>query len=327
MPSKPLSEERIDVLINVFAKPWQTALSLLTLLQHSGQYIDKIYFHEEPVTSEFERKNHKALLAYLPKEVIYYRPVHWLSSNTVDEGRLVEEEYRLSMRYQYGFEHSDKKYVLLIHNDIEVLGDIVGALLTKALERENDVNTAECTAIGELGQCWWCPAGQLGYCSSEKYESFRPKYHQLMYIYNQNMDYTQRRAYNLGLKQEFWERPWPLPECRINEWCMLVNVHKARPATLPHGPARPLGGQFASGAKIGEDWEHIVNLDTGVQWFRDLHGLGHSFAHYPIEEFIVHERKGKVALGAAEKYIHAETIAKLKIQATFPHYFARAVQQ
>ncbi len=302
---------KIDVLINVFAKPWQTALSILSLLEHCGQHIDKIYFHEERAKSDFDRNNHDALLDYLSESIVYFSLPYWLSSNSVCEDKLQDENYRLSMRYQYGFENSNKKFALLIHNDIEVLGDIVSEYL---------LNIKENTAIGELGQCWWCPAGQMNICTSEKYTEFKPKYHQLMYIYNQNMDYNNRRAYNLGLKQEFWDRPWPLPECRINEWCMMVNLQKARPDTIPYGKARPLGGQFASGAKIGEDWEHVVNLDTGVQWFRDLHLSGHSFQHFPIDKYIVHDRKGKVALSSPEVYIRNESIAKLKIQTKYPEF-------
>ncbi len=306
--------QKVDVLINVFAKPWQTAFSLLSLLKHSGQHIDKIYFHEERAISDFERRNHSAILDFLSEKMIHFTLPHWLSSNAVDEEKLAKEDYRLSMRYQYGLENSDKKFVLLIHNDIEVLGDIVEQYL---------MHIGESTAIGQLGQCWWCPAGQVGICSSERYTEFKPKYHQLMYIYNKDMDYNNRRAYNLGLKQEFWERPWPLPECRVNEWCMLVNLEKTRPDSIPHGEARPLGGQFASGAKIGEDWEHVVNLDTGVQWFRDMHKLGHSFKHYPIDDYIIHDRKGKVALSSAETYVHNETVAKIKIQKMFPEFFAK----
>ncbi len=303
---------KIDVLINVFSKPWQTALSLLSLLKHSSQHIDKIYFHEERATSEFERKNHKNLLNFLQDRIVYFNPTYWLSSETTDESRLVEEEYRLSMRYQYGMENSDKKYVLLIHNDIEVVGDIVGELLA---------GIGSATAIGELGQCWWCPAGQMGYCTQHNYREFKPKYHQLMYIYNKNMDYQKRRAYNLGLKQEFWEEPWPLPECRVNEWCMLVDLEKARPATMPYGTAIPLGSMVASGAKIGEDWEHVVNLDTGVQWFRDLSLAGHEFAHYPIEKYVIHDRRGKASLSSAEKYVTGEAQARSKLQKNYPDFF------
>ena len=41
-----------------------------------------------------------------------------------------------------------------------------------------------------------------------------------MKIYNKDMDYTQRRAYNLGFSEHYKENAWPLPECRLNE-CVL----------------------------------------------------------------------------------------------------------
>lgn len=304
---------KVDVLINVFGKPYQTALSILSLLHHSGQHIDKIYFHEEHYTSEFERKGHSVLLEYLGEQAVYFRLPEWLSSNVINEQRLKEDMgYRFSIRYQYGWEQTDKKYSLVIHNDIQVTGDIVGEMLN---------NIGEATAIGEIGQCWWCPAGQTGLCSSERYMEYRPSYEELMRIYNENMDYTQRRAYNLGLREEMRAEPWPLPECRVNEWCMLVNMEKARPATHPFGPAVPMGTVFASGSKIGENWDEDVSLDTGVQWFRELSLMGHFFADYPIENYIIHDRRGNVALLTPEKYVHNEIGAKRKLQAEFADFF------
>ena len=176
------------------------------------------------------------------------------------------------------------------------------------LQKINDA-----TAIGAIGQCWWCPAGQTGLCSSEKYTEFKPAYSQLMFIYNNEIDYKKRRAYNLGLRQEFQQNPWPLPECRVNEWCMLVNMVKARPATFPFGNAAPIGALLASGAKIGETWEDDVTLDTGVQWFRDLNHLGHSFKDFPVENYIIHDRRGNVALYNHELYIKNEIQAKEKL--------------
>ncbi len=303
---------QVDVLINVFGKPHQTALALLSLLRWSGPRINRVYFHEEPCTSEFERKNHASLLAYLGDRVERFAVPLWLGTETTDEERLRRDEtYRLSMRYQYGWERTEKKYALIIHNDIEVMADVVGELLS---------GIQGAAAIGEIGQCWWCPAGQGGLCSREEYAAFRPKYHQLMHLYNTGMDYKNRRAYNLGLRREFWEKPWPLPECRVNEWCMLVDMEQARPATMPFGPAAPLGALFASGAKIGEDWEDTVNLDTGVQWFRDMNHLGFSFRHCPIEQCIRHDRRGNVALSQAELYIKNEITAKETLRREYPEF-------
>ena len=307
-------DKKIDVFINVFSKPLQTALSLLSLLRWSGQHIGAVYFHEEPCSSEFERKNHQKLLHFLKDIIIPFSIPLWLGTETTEEQRLItDEEYRLSMRYQYGWERSDKRYALIIHNDIEVSGDIVGELLA---------GIGDATAIGEIGQCWWCPAGQGGLCSSESYTSFKPKYHQLMYLYNLDMDYKKRRAYNLGLRREFHVQPWPLPECRVNEWCMLVDLHKARPATQPSGTATPIGALFASGAKIGDNWDEDVNLDTGVQWFRDMNHAGHIFRHYPVEKYVRHDRKGNVALHRPELYVKNEILARERLRADYPEFFA-----
>ena len=127
------------------------------------------------------------------------------------------------------------------------------------------------------------------------------------------MDYAKRRAYNLGLRPEFQKNPWPLPECRVNEWCMLVNMAKARPTTFPFGNATPIGAYWASGAKIGETWEDDVTLDIGVQWFRDLNHLGHIFKDFPVENYIIHDRRGNVALYNHELYVKNEMKAKERL--------------
>ena len=293
---------QIDVLINVFGKPYQTALSLLSLIKYCNKYIDKIFLHLEPATYEIERRDSSPLINYFKDNIIVYNVPYWLATEPTDEKRyLADNDYRLSLRYQYGFENTDKKFILIIHNDIEVTDDVIGQML-KAI--------GGATAIGEIGQCWWCPAGQTGLCSPEIYTKFKPVYSQLMFIYNKDMDYKKRRAYNLGLRQEFQQNPWPLPECRVNEWCMLVNMTKARPATFPFWNAAPIGALFVSGAKIGETWEDDVTLDTGVQWFRDLNHHGHVFKNFSLANYILHDRRGNVALYNHELYIKNEMRAK-----------------
>lgn len=307
MVSKP-----VDVLINVFGKPYQTALSLLSLLKHSGSHVRTIYFQEEPLTAEYERRSHRVLLEHLAGQVVHFRPRHWLGIDTTDEARLATDNgYRLSMRYQHGWEQSQNRFALTIHNDIEVFGDIIGELL-QALDGA--------TAIGQIGQCWWCPAHQEGLCSSERYTLFRPTYAQLLRLYNQDMDYARRRAYNLGLRKEFQDRAWPLPECRVNEWCALIDLDKARPDTQPFGPAAPLGVLYASGAHIGERRDRAVNLDTGVQWFRDMNHLGHSFRHFPIERLVRHPKTGTTDLDSPEQYFQAEMAALGRLRILFPDY-------
>jgi hypothetical protein len=36
--------EKVDVVIHVYGKPWQTLCTLKSLMKHSGKHIDKIFF-------------------------------------------------------------------------------------------------------------------------------------------------------------------------------------------------------------------------------------------------------------------------------------------
>lgn len=310
-PMLTFDDENVDVLINVFSKPYQTALSLLTLLHHSGKHIDRIYFHEEPARSSFERTGHEKILRYLSEKIVYFQPKYWITNEETDVSRLAEEEYRLSVRYQYGLENSQKKYVLFIHNDIRVTSDVV-SLFLKEIEGYS--------GVGQIGQCWWCPAAHNQLCHPGAYLDFRPDFPRLNELYTQGFHPRQRRAYHYGWGEQFRSRPWPLPECRLNEWCALVDRAKILPHTQPQGTAVPPGMQVPSGAKIGENFDEPVNLDTGVQWFRDLSHQGHRFKHVPIEAHVEHARQGRVALYDAEKYVTAEMSAKMALQRQFPEY-------
>ncbi|MBL0045733.1 MAG: hypothetical protein IPP33_15440 [Flavobacteriales bacterium] len=69
--------KKVDVAINVYGKPAQTAVTLLSLIEHSGQWIDRIWFIEErrqPFDARFDE-----LKNYLGDRLIHYRPWFWLS--------------------------------------------------------------------------------------------------------------------------------------------------------------------------------------------------------------------------------------------------------
>ena len=302
---------KVDVLINVFSKPYQTALALLTLLQHSGEHIDKIYFHEEPAHSLFERNGHSKLIRYLSEKIVHYIPQYWITNEESDPSRLMEEKYRLSVRYQYGFEKSDKKYVLFMHNDAYAKADVVAFLLHEI---------GDYSGVGQIGQCWWCPAAQNKLCQPESYLACRPDFQSLNALYTDGFHPLERRAYHYGWGEQFKKYPWPLPECRLNEWCALVDREKTRPHTLPLGKAVPLGMQVPSGACIGENFDEPVNLDTGVQWFRDLSHQGHKFKHVNIYDHVEHAKKGRDALLGPEKYVLAEMTAKSLLESCFPDF-------
>lgn len=293
----------VDVAINVFGKPAQTALSLLSLLRHSGQWIDKIYFIEEPdvVNDLFA---HADLKRFLGDRLVFFRPPRMNWRYAVDPARLGEVGYRHSLRYQYAFERTDKHFLLLIHNDCEFVGDAVGLLLKYI---------GGVTGAGEIGQCWLCPANYLGHCGPGRYREYRPDFETLRGLYATLDPAIYRRRYTEEPTRELVEHPWPLPECRLNEYCCLLNMAKARPDTCPDGPARPFGAYV----DVGNPETGQGVLDIGVAWFGDMVRLGHEFAHVALASCLRHVVGGHKALFAPDLYVEKEAQALAVIKERF----------
>ena len=141
----------VDVALNVFAKPYQTALSLLSLFKFSGAHIDRVYLQFEPYGSAFDHASPYIMAEYFQDRAVVSQPEIWLQLDAADPSRLNDPAYRHSIRYQYAFEHSDKQFLLTLHNDVLVLRDMVGAMLEQI---------KDAFAIGSVGQCWNCPAAR-----------------------------------------------------------------------------------------------------------------------------------------------------------------------
>jgi hypothetical protein len=259
---------KVDCAINVFGKPNQTALALLSLFRHSGAHIDTVYFVTEPNSAG----SFDVLLERLPK-VVRFTPRHWLWTNPVDEQRLGDEDYRLSIRYQYAWERSDKRYLFVTHNDCAYTEDIVGAMLGAIGDR---------IAIGRIGQCWNCPAEWTNRCDSTRYLDYRPSFDELAALYRETEAPAGRRLRRYDRPEfatSFRRQPWPLPECRVNEWAAMIDLERARPLTRPIGSALPFGAYSRSGSDT---------LDIGVAWFRGVSNQGCRAAHMHVEDYVRH---------------------------------------
>ena len=271
---------RVDVAMNIFPKPYQTALSLLSLLQFSDRHIDRIYLQFEPQGSMFDPAPPYAIAEYLGDRVVNYQPESWLRRDAADPARINDREYRLSVRYEYGFEQTDKRYLFVLHNDVLIKRDIVGAMLD---------SIGDAFAVGQIGQCWNCPAsnaelardsGCAFACSPERYRDFRPDYEGLKRLYALAVERgIFVRPYWEGWETHYASNAWPLPECRVNEWGCLVNVEMTRPLVWPQGDILPFGGYEPCGK---------VCLDIGVAWFRELHRRGLYARHMDIRPYLTH---------------------------------------
>lgn len=293
----------VDVAINVLGKPAQTALALLSLLKYSGRWIDRIYFIEERNQIN-DAYAHADTLRLLGDRIVHYRPALMNWRYAVDASRLGEAGYRHALRYQYAFEHTDKNYLLLIHNDCEFLGDAVGLLLG---------NLSGHIGVGEVGQCWLCPAQKLGHCGPGRYREYKPDFDELCAIYDALPPEVYHRLYTQEPTEELIRNPWPLPECRINEYCCLLNMELARPVTCPQGPARPFGAYV----DVGNAYTGNGILDIGVAWFGDVVRRGFTAGHMSLKDVVRHGHGGHKDLFKPERYVDQEEKALAILQTRF----------
>ncbi len=105
------------------------------------------------------------------------------------------------------------------------------------------------------------------------------------------------------------DQPWPLPECRVNEWTLLVELLKARAATMPLGDAVPIGASFG--------------MDTGTQWFHDVMNAGHHIAHVDTFAYARHAWAsstggGFPALSDRKEYDRGEALAFEHLRTYYP---------
>ncbi|MCL1916154.1 MAG: hypothetical protein FWG17_05570 [Desulfovibrionaceae bacterium] len=303
-----------DVALNIFAKPYQTALALLSLLKHSAGHVGRFYLQFEPAGSRYDAEPPYAVAEYLFEaglEVEIFQPEIWVECAAVEEARLSDVPYRLAMRYQYAFEHTERRYLFILHNDVMFKRDILGAMLERA---------DGAFILGRIGQCWNCPARDadlvlaagLGTeaCAPERYADFQPDFVGLERLYALAREKGLAvRPYWEGWETHYRERAWPLPECRVNEWACLVDVRETRPLTRPAGGILPLGAFEACGSQT---------LDTGVAWFRELSRQGFRAGHFWVDDYMMHW--GGSARIRRDAYLEAEQEAMRILLRAFPDF-------
>ena len=238
---------KVDVVINVYGKPNQTLCTLKSLMKHSGEYIDKIYFIEElkqPYDDKVDwvKSYFDNIISYTPNKY-EFMPSH------INMGDIKDVNNRYNARYQYGIENSDKKHIFLTHNDVLYTDNIIKNMLQLA-----DDNIA---GIGQIGVCWNCPANKKNLCSGERFYEYNPTYNDILKLlpYDNIIDALIDK-----------DNPKPLPSCRINEWACLINRNITMTECVPKGTT-PLFGVYDI-------------LDVGMAWFKSLHLKGYEFIDY-----------------------------------------------
>jgi hypothetical protein len=252
--------EKVDVIINVYGKPYQTFCTLKSLMEHCASHIDKIFFIcelEEPfnnsalhIANDFDNTE-----VYMPPVNHYFEP---------RQNREVynDETERFCLKYQYGIEKSNKKYVFITHNDILYTGDIIGEMLSQI----NDF-----VGIGLIGQCWNCPANKNLSCDGDKMEHYNPTYPEVLELLKSYLS-PRTMSSNVDI-----EHPMPLPECRLNEFACIIDREITVKESWPNGDS-PLFGSLNG----------IYGVDMGCEWFRSMVLKGYRFKNYDINKISQH---------------------------------------
>jgi hypothetical protein len=262
---------KVDVAISVFGKPYQTAVTLASLLQNSGQHIDTIYFQQEKKSADDDQIG--AVLRCFPEvDIVHFRSPVSLGWASTDKSRLKYEAYRLSVRYQYAWETTDKDFLFLVHNDCLFTSDIVGGMLARLEDRVF-------AGVGMIGQCWNCPAFSARVCNGDIYESYKPSHEEAVAVVRNHP------APRTPPEMIDPVSPMPLPECRLNEFGCLIDIATLRQLVVPQGEIDPIGA---------------LGTDTGTAWFRKLVLRGYRFLNW--YEGMIHSPFSQNANGHAANF-------------------------
>jgi hypothetical protein len=264
-PSRPLGA--VDVAIMTYRKPESLIYTLLTLRQHCLDGVRKVWIGDDCSGPEAWALLSAPELAerLAPWRVQLYSTSRWGGwSETLVTGRmlrrlisplsgltlcdrlramrgLVRRGLRPAedIRYECALKHTKAEAVMILHDDVQVRGDVVG-LYRKALEADPDL-----AIVGQLGQCWRC--GEAGQCSpAALLAGQRP---------SPRWPATAPPKGKAGLCRA--DRA-----CRINEWCCMVRTSAARDLAQS-------GIHFGNSEGGG---------DTGAYWFGAAVSRGWRFA-------------------------------------------------
>lgn len=292
--------KKVDVSIAFYGKPYQAIVTIKTLMKYSGQHIDKIYLSRERLQPHNDYAGIFKIIDYFRNDtnvklVVQY-PYHFLGLGVKDYERAkTDARFRQSIMYQYPLEKTDKKYLVVMHNDMLFYGDMIGDMLKTF--KNGPENLA---GVGSIGQCWSCPAGPNwgNKCNSWSFEEYVPTMEEALELAEQHD--TPRRDIQMRVIKA--GRTHMLPECRLNEYCAMIDVEKYRKETLPYGDIGCYGG----------GWKGV---DTATVWSHDMYQRGYTFRHLTLEDYTRHAAfditgSGTKANSSSETYWNAERNAE-----------------
>lgn len=262
--------EKVDVIVQSYKKPESLIYTLLSLKQYSGDLIDIIYIDDDQSNDNtvdfYGAKLEKAMYPIKIKVRVnkkksgfthtcmtkkafnkksFFTKMQLLGHFPIKRIRFYETSD--DIRYQWGINQTNKKHVFLIHDDIKFFGDIISLYLNCFLENDN------LAIVGDLGgskRCEFGPCFERD-CNPQKImNGYRPN--KCWPITGEDKSFIHKM---LGRKSR---------HCRINEWCCMIDVLKAKIIEDKYGV---FFGNYEGGGDVGTYWFDVA-IKSGYE-FKD----------------------------------------------------------
>jgi len=269
--------KKIDVCVIYYGKPYQTIISILSLLKFSGEHVNKLYITVEKTQpyDKFGDVYHVIKTIRPLIDIDLYFPKYFYQLGYLDYDRTKRDsDYRYQIPYQYALEKAESDYLFIMHNDMVFHRDMIGEMLPVF----QDPNVA---GTGSIGQCWSCPGFSAKLCHGSKFEQYVPTQEEAILLHE---------TYNTPRKEKDIEvlrtgRVHPMPECRLNEYACMIRLSLYRQQTLPKGDNVCFGG----------NWGFTADLGTG--WFHQMVNQGFRFQHFVLEDYASHSQFNPIGQG------------------------------
>ncbi|WP_221393442.1 hypothetical protein [Dyadobacter sp. NIV53] len=272
--------KKADICVIYFGKPYQTIISILSLLKYSRQHINKVFITVEK-KQPFDTYGDvfKVIQAIKPLILVeLYYPQYFYDLDTLDYERVkTDKDYRWSIPYQYALENASGEYLFIMHNDMVFHSDMIGEMFP--LYGQNN----KLAGTGSIGQCWSCPASAsfADLCNGFKFQEYVPDQAEAIILHEKYN--TPRKAKDIEVLET--GRVHPLPECRLNEYACMIRLEIYRKTTLP----------FAKNVCFGGNWGFTADLGTG--WFHQMVNDGFQFQHFILENYAIHSMFNPIGQG------------------------------
>lgn len=249
-------KRKVDVAIQSFRKPESLIYTLFSLHRYCGEHVDTIWINDDcsggDVLELYRDPRLQEALAPIKLRVREnVKPSGYnVTLMTRDAIRRHKPIQRLQLfgyalmkrlsfhstsddvRYQWAIDGTDKPFLFVVHDDIKFFADVLGVYLD---DMRSDDNLA---IVGDLGYERLCPFGPCGEkCSPERILGG---------------DYPCPTWPVTGCRSPLHRVLGRMRrDCRVNEWCCLIDVGKSREIYDKFGV---FFGNYEAGGDVGTYW-------------------------------------------------------------------------